>query len=398
MPSHFKKLQIKQLSQSGQLLSCVNCHGGQISVLRATNNSDLQAYARAFSGSTGPERFVIELDGETFNSDQHVLIGYGERFYGSEGTVSDFLQQSGIPSDACESLLLSFGLEHTFNTQCHQISRCEERRIRLLAAVYSINKIIVANDPFDPISSNWRERFAELLLQFVRSKRQIVVVPLLTYRPECWIDNDLISRIQVGENLQKTVGFASGASNIQSMVLQVREMMKNDAVAQELMKDNPLAEQLANVEQTPPPSGVTTYSPRSSGKFNHSEVVSDDYLEQPLEEETPSSSFIQRTLELVRWHPTYVAMAAFLVFVGFATAKYIVDSGNGTTPEQLALNKITNENSEQSSASLNLGATVSNEVINPVDPQQQPSFRRLHQIGLVHQLFFSWWPNLTWSP
>lgn len=218
-----KQLQIKQLNPSGQLLNSVNCYSGQISVFRAATQSAIQPYINALAGVPGPDRFVIEIDHEPYLPHQHSLIGFGERFSASDSIVEDYLILQGVPENILNSMLTSYGLEESRSTPCVKLSRCEERRLRILGAIYQKNRILIINDPFEPISFEWRERFADLIVNFARSKSEIVVVPHLSYRPECWIDNEFISRIQVGENLQKTIGLASQAVELQSMLTQLRQ-------------------------------------------------------------------------------------------------------------------------------------------------------------------------------
>lgn len=224
----FKKLQINLLSNSGELLNCVSCFAGQVSVFRALSSGALEPYQRALLGMPGPEKFSIILDGQTYVPHEHNLIGFGEQFVPQENSVGEYLINLGVPEGALDSLLVSFGLEMVCNSRFSALTRCEERRVRLVAATYVQNRILIVNNPFEPISSQWRERFAELLVTFARSKSQIVVVTALSNRPECWIDNEFIARIQVGETVQKTIGFGTNSTSINMLVNQVREQLKND--------------------------------------------------------------------------------------------------------------------------------------------------------------------------
>lgn len=216
-------MQIKQLTANGQLINCVNCHSGQVSVFRATTHSAIQPYINALSGMPGPEKFIIETDCEPYLPHQNNLIGFGERYTASDGIVEEYLLKHSIPAKQLQSVLLSYGLENCKIKECHKLSKCEERRLRILSAVYQPDKILIINDPFNHISSEWREPFAQLIVNFARSNSQIVLIPHLSYRPECWIDNDAIARIQVGESIQKTIGFTSQATNVQDMIKQIRE-------------------------------------------------------------------------------------------------------------------------------------------------------------------------------
>ncbi|RIL08963.1 MAG: hypothetical protein DCC75_07625 [Proteobacteria bacterium] len=84
-------------------------------------------------------------------------------------------------------------------------------------------KVLVLNDPFEPIANLWRERAAELIVSSARGKGLLVVVPSLSYRPQCWIDNEAVARIQVGQNVQRTIGFSAAGDDVSSVVSQVRQ-------------------------------------------------------------------------------------------------------------------------------------------------------------------------------
>lgn len=257
-----RKLQIKLLSKHGELLNCANCIAGQISVFRGHTVGDLLPYQRALSGVPGPERFSVQLDDHHYVPDQHILIGFGERFIGDEGSVGEFLTRAGLPAAMLEGALVSYGLDRVIHTRCALLSKCEERRLRLLAASYSQNQVIVLNDPFDPITSEWRERFAELLVQAARGAGRIVVVINLGYRPENWIDNEAVHRIQVGESVQKTIGFSNqgGGGEVQDLVKQVRQLFKDERAAQqfaETVSKGRAAADHAPAAPVPPPIQAT---------------------------------------------------------------------------------------------------------------------------------------------
>lgn len=222
MPRMPAKLQIKLLSSHGELLNVVTCYGGHISVFRANSANDLKPYQRALTGAHGPERFSINVDGGEYAAQEHILIGFGERLPPGM-TVTSFLESAGIPSGSIESTLLSYGLDHVIERDCSTLSEDEKRRLQIITAIYHPERILILNEPFDPISTTWRERFADLLSNFVRQKKALVVVTGLSYRPECWIDNESVARIQVGESLQRTVGFSGNSADIKELVKQIRQ-------------------------------------------------------------------------------------------------------------------------------------------------------------------------------
>ena len=226
-------LQIKLLSKSGEVLSVVNAFSGQVTVLRAVSQLDLAPYRRALAGIPGSEKFAVTYNGETFEPSSANQIGFGEHFSQENRRVNEFLKDSGIPEQTIEALVVSYGLERAIDLRCSSISPCEERRVRLLAASYQPDRPLLVHEPFEPIASQWREKFAALLTTFARTANQIVMVTGTSFRPESWIDNEYIVRLQVGETIQKTIGFTAGASGTEPLIAQLREMMKenNEAAA-----------------------------------------------------------------------------------------------------------------------------------------------------------------------
>ena len=223
-----KKLQIKLLSQSAELLSITNCSAGHISVLRAESPSELRPYQRALSGNQGKERFVITVDGTEYKTEDHNLIGFGEIPPHSGLTVSQYLSSVGLIDGAITGLLMSFGIEGIEQKSCSALSADEERKVRLFAATAIPAKVIVINEPFEPIMSSWRERMAEFLSDFARTKNGLVVITSLSYRPDSWIDNPIISRHQVGQSLRKTIGFGSADSEGSQLINQLRDQMRSE--------------------------------------------------------------------------------------------------------------------------------------------------------------------------
>lgn len=234
-----KKLQIKLLSQTAELLSITNCSAGHISVLRAESPSELRPYQRALSGNQGKERFIITVDGVEYKTEEHNLIGFGEIPPHSGLTVSQYLGSVGLIDGAISGLLMSFGIEGIGQKACSALSPDEERKVRLFAATAEPAKVIVINEPFEPIHSSWRERLAEFLSDFARTKNGMVVVTSLSYRPDSWIDNPTISRHQVGQSLRKTIGFGSLDSEDAQFINQLRDQIQ--------------AEHNATSAQPPPP-------------------------------------------------------------------------------------------------------------------------------------------------
>ena len=146
MPS---KLQLKTLSNSGELLNVINCAAGRISVFRGNTPADLRPYQRALVGTSSKEKMIVAVDGADYNPETQNIIGLGEAPPHAGLTVRDFLGKTGVRDAALEGLLNSFGLESTADMRVSALSPDQERRVRILFAVAQPEKALIINEPFE---------------------------------------------------------------------------------------------------------------------------------------------------------------------------------------------------------------------------------------------------------
>jgi ABC-type thiamine transport system ATPase subunit len=222
------KVQLKLLSNSGELLNVATCCAGKISVLRASTPSDLRPYQRALAGSSAKDNLEILCDGAQFHPDVHTLIGFGEPSPTLGLTVKEFLKSRGMSELASGTQLMSFGLDDIADKRCAELTLDQESRLRLLAATSDPDKVLILNDPFDNIAGKWRERVAEVLADFARTRNALIIIPSLSYRPEAWIENNAIERIEVGQTAQRTIGFGSAGSQSNAEIDQIRNQLRAD--------------------------------------------------------------------------------------------------------------------------------------------------------------------------
>jgi hypothetical protein len=229
----YEQIEINRLGSQGEVKRRIRCLAGHITVFRANDPQLLKLFANGLLGVTVPgERFSVLLDNTPFNADLHPRIGYGERFNASDVmTVAEYLIGSGVPADGVDSLLLSHGLGGLAREACKNLSPEEDRMVRLLAIAFSDAGVVVLNDPFALVPETWRNTFARDLSNFAWQKRAIVVVPALSDRPDDWIENEIVSRIQLEAPRKKTIGFGgAGADDIetQKMIEALRKEAAGD--------------------------------------------------------------------------------------------------------------------------------------------------------------------------
>ncbi len=221
-----EKLQIKLLSNSGELINVINCFPNRITVLRALAHGELEPYIQALSGLASSQRFSITVGKNTYDASNYTLIGFAENLKNETKTVKEYIDSQDVSFEAISSSLKTYGLEEILNQTLEKCSSDEIRRLQIVVAAYKENSLLILNNPFEAISSKWKERFADLITRHTRNNNVITLVTSLSYRPQSWIGNDLINRVQVGANTQRTIGFSSEASQANVLVDEVRKMMK----------------------------------------------------------------------------------------------------------------------------------------------------------------------------
>jgi len=267
----YEQIEINRLGSQGEVKRRIRCLAGHITVFRANDPQLLKLFANALMGVTIPgERFTVLLDNTPFNSDVHPRIGFGERFRPDDvTTVGKFLINSGAPTDAIDSLLLSHGLGGLTHEACKNLSPQEERMVRLLGVAYSDQGLVVLNDPFSLVPETWHNTFARDLSNFAWQKRAIVVVPELSARPDDWIENEIVSRVQLETPRKRTIGFGGGGDDAETQKL--IETLRQQAggklpservsarphVENDLLKGTPLTSPSADPpKQSPEPRGL----------------------------------------------------------------------------------------------------------------------------------------------
>lgn len=222
-------LEINRLSPTGDIERRINCISGRITVFRSTKEEDTSIYNLALSGKSAPGTFSLLLDGDSFEPSEHNLVGFGEKFaISTKLKVNDYLSE--IPSEKRERALLSCGLGGLGEVFCGELSAGQERIIRILKGTLEPDKVLILNDPFEGIPERFREILAESLTRFAWDKKAIVIVTKLSTRPESWIENEFISRVQLQRPRQATIGFGSGDASINKLVESVRKSVGAEIV------------------------------------------------------------------------------------------------------------------------------------------------------------------------
>ncbi|NDC37830.1 MAG: hypothetical protein EBZ48_07230, partial [Proteobacteria bacterium] len=205
-------LEINRLTQTGESKRRIRCLSRHVTVLRATNPSDLDAFAAALRGEVTADRFSVLLDETEFEPSSHTVIGFAETFSADESrTVEQYLADYGAEGQS-EALLLKAGLGGLRRFKVTELTTAQGHTLRLLAAMHDPSRVLIIKEPFTNVPESWRENLAEMLADFAWKKHAIVIVTHLSYRPKAWIENEVISRVQVERPRQATIGFGGAAA------------------------------------------------------------------------------------------------------------------------------------------------------------------------------------------
>ena len=225
-------LEISKLSETGEVFRKIRCLAGRITVFRSQSESELESWKRAMEGTLQPERFSVKFDGKPFKPTDHLFIGLGERHRNPNSRfVGQYLLDSGVSENELATLLRQYGLAGLNDTSFADLNPGQERIVRLLAETTGeAKRIIVLHDPFEEIPDKYREPLAERLTRYVWEKKAIIVVTKLSFRPESWIENDLISRAALERPRQRTIGFGAGGGGADTDLIEaLRKEMKTTA-------------------------------------------------------------------------------------------------------------------------------------------------------------------------
>ena len=227
-------LTIQRVLSDGAIAKTITCRSGRIAVLRGHAPEKLFDYEQALRGQFEDERaFRISFDGKVYNPQEHLFVGFENLRFQSEMTTSQLLAHFGLSEEQVKTSLLAHGLSQIADMPLSRLTNEEAHCVALLKASYEVHPLTVMNDPFIPIPESSREMFAQTIANGVWKNKTIVIVTSLSWRPDHWIDNDLITRVQVDQTQRRaTVGI--GAENpLTELAKQLRKEKKNLVEKQE---------------------------------------------------------------------------------------------------------------------------------------------------------------------
>lgn len=207
-----EQLEIIRIAEDGSSVRRILCVASRVNVLRSQSEDTLSLYERVLRGQEQNERFTVLLDDRSFLPQEHHFIGFGESLGAvALQTVRQLLEGANISSEEIEPLLFRHGLGGCGNNTCGSLDLPQQKVVRSLVAMKSGSSVLVVREPFSGLLPKWKEHFAESLIDYARKESAIVIIPRLTERPDCWLDNPYVARLQIEQPRRKTIGFSAVA-------------------------------------------------------------------------------------------------------------------------------------------------------------------------------------------
>ncbi len=201
-------LMLRQLSKGGDFIRSVQCDGGKINVIHGEAGNGLQPFRDALLGRNGPIPVSMRYGDRELLSSEVYAVGLAHYLW-TENSVRDVLRIAGAPVGDIGPLLTSFGLEDCSELSPSSLGTDKIRRLAIACAFFSQAKVLLFDRPFAPITKNFCDRLALLLLDLVRDSTRIVVVTGLEKVPNSWKGSPLIRVENVDSLRKKTTGFTA---------------------------------------------------------------------------------------------------------------------------------------------------------------------------------------------
>lgn len=222
----FQHLEINKLATDGSVVRKIRALPGRVTVFRSQIEGENDRYKAALEGKVQSDRFSILLDGVAFRPQDHLFIGCGPLDEApAHETVSNFLARFGIEQVQIEATLMKYGLGGLAHQKCSELTSQQWETLRVIGytSTQGPKKVLILNDPFVNLPDTFRDKIAERLATFSWESQAIVVVTKLSYRPQSWIENDYIARVQLEKPRQATIGFGGGEFSNAAQIEQLRK-------------------------------------------------------------------------------------------------------------------------------------------------------------------------------
>jgi hypothetical protein len=195
---------IKRIIADVNIGITLNCAAGSISVLQDDEGGLNQDYERVLLSTAQRSGEGVERDGLVLSSSEITSIGFGP-VREDHPSAGSYLLSLGLHEDECEEIIKQYELESQAYLPFRLLPTTAQRQLQLIGLMRTPVTLAVLNDPFMPFSGRWRERFAELLLDYVRTTSSTIVLLNLSFLPKAWSEKPEVRFVNLAAEQEKTV-------------------------------------------------------------------------------------------------------------------------------------------------------------------------------------------------
>ncbi len=187
----------------------VACPPGMISVLRDDEGSLIEEYQNVVRSECSSVVGIFDPAGKPLPLSSRGLLGFDSTVE-DHGSIGSFLLAGGFHEDECEKIIERYELRDQAYLPFRLLPPTAQRQMELIllmraSALPEGPKLLFLNDPFLPFSGRWREAFAELLLEHVRTTDVTAVVFHLSFKPKAWTEIREVREVEVLDIDQRAI-------------------------------------------------------------------------------------------------------------------------------------------------------------------------------------------------
>lgn len=221
------ELSIRELKLSGEFVQRIHFARGEITILQSSAPEKVEALKQVLIGRGVGLNLVARFGSEELLPSEVSIVQPSDCLQ-RHGTVLEILRQSGIPADQLPRLLERSGLDEISSAFPDTLSPAEQSVVSFCLSLFLKSKVVLYDQPFRALSSEYSEVLAELMIEMAQSSSRVLLVTGLEKIPETWrlsscvrLENLDFSfarpRQQSSENLLREV-----ISNVRNMIRETK--------------------------------------------------------------------------------------------------------------------------------------------------------------------------------
>jgi len=205
---------LRELSSGGEFARTVKCLPGTITIIPFGREADAFASFRDLLIGKRIANIAIRCGTHDLHpSEVHVVSNLDVLAPGM--TVEGVLDGAGATPGERRQALMAVGLEGRSEELTQDLSQGALRRLSAVRALFSRSRVVVFDNPFQDIESEWFPAVAGLLLSAAATGSQIVIVTGLARVPRVWKASPLvvIAGLEIGARqgdtyiVEETIGY-----------------------------------------------------------------------------------------------------------------------------------------------------------------------------------------------